>query len=202
MSANEKENLAAARAGNRQAFDSLCQAHRQEIVGLCFRFLNDRDDAQDITQETFTRAWRYLPSYREDAAFRTWLWEIARNLCLNHLRAQNSLLHRRTFSVEALPASERQQTRDIPDAAPLPEQTLLDAARQTELRDEIARCAAAKKWDAQDWELFLLRMEQNLPYAEFARRQGRDEAYWRNRWRDKIKPVLEQVREKMRHSSD
>lgn len=202
MSANEKENLAAARAGNRQAFDSLCQTYRAEMVSLCFRFLNDRDDAQDITQETFARAWRHLPSYREEAAFRTWLWEIARNLCLNHLRAQNSLLNRRTFSVEALPASERQQARDIPDTAPMPEQTLLDAAQQTELRDEIRRCAAAKKWDAQDWELFLLRMEQDLPYAEFARRHGKDEAYWRNRWRDKIKPVLEQVREKMRHSSD
>lgn len=202
MSASEKECLAAARAGDRQAFDSLCQTHRAEMVSLCFRFLNNRDDSQDMVQETFTRAWQYLPSYREDAAFRTWLWEIARSLCLNHLRAQNSLLNQRTFSVDGLPAPLRQQTRDIPDAAPLPEQTLLDAAQQTEMRQEIERCAAAKKWNAQDWELFLLRMEQDLPYAEFARRRGRDESYWRNRWRDKIKPVLEQVGKNLRHSSD
>ncbi len=202
MNGKEKDDLAAAQGGSRQAFDALCQTYRQEVVGLCFRFLNDRDDAQDVAQETFTRAWRNLASYREEAALRTWLWEIARNLCLNHLRAQKSLLHRRTFSVDALPDSERQQTWDIPDAAPPPEQALLDAAHYSELREEITRCAAAKKWDARDWELFLLRMEQNLPYSEFARRQGKDEAYWRNRWRDKIKPVLEQAREKMRQSSD
>ena len=201
VSAIEKERLAAARAGDRRAFDSLCQPYRQEMVGLCFRFLNDRDDAQDIVQDVFARAWQYLPSYRGDAAFRTWLWEIARNLCLNHLRAQKSLLNRRTVSVEALTAGERQQTLDIPDAAPPPEQALMNAAEQTELREAIRRNAAAKRWEALDWELFLLRIEQNLPYAEFARRHGRDEAYWRNRWRDKIKPVLEQSGRNMRRFS-
>ena len=201
MSAIEKERLAAAQAGDRAAFASLCQTYRQEMVALCYRFLKDRDDAQDIVQETFSRAWQHLGSYRGEAAFRTWLWEIGRNLCLNHLRAQQSLLNRRVVSVEALPDAQRQQTLELPDPAPPPEQALLDAAQSSALREEIAQCAAAKKWSATDWELFLLRVEQDLPYAEFARRRGKDEAYWRNRWRDKIKPVLEQVRENLRHSS-
>ena len=201
MKGLERERLIAARAGDRKAFDSICQTYRPEIVALCQRFVSDRDDAQDIAQEVFGRAWRHLASYREEAAFRTWLWEIGRNLCLNHLRAQKSLLNRSTFSVDALPDTDGQRTLETPDPAPPPEQALLDAAEIAELRQEIAAYAAAKKWEPTDWELFLLRMEQDLPYAEFARRRGRDEAYWRNRWRDKIKPVLEKVREKMRQSA-
>jgi hypothetical protein len=46
-----------------------------------------------------------------------------------------------------------------------------------------------------DWELFIARIERNLSYAEFAQQHGRDEAYWRNRWRDKIKPTMERVRD-------
>jgi RNA polymerase sigma-70 factor (ECF subfamily) len=194
---SERECLAEARAGDRQAFDRLCQTYRPEIVALCFRFVKDRDDAQDVVQETFARAWQHLESYRSEASFRTWLWEIGRNLCLNHLRARKSQLNQRTLRMDAMPETERQQTLDVPDTRPTPEEETLDAAQLTLIRQEIRLCAAERKWESTDWELFLLRVEKNLSYAEFARRQGRDEAYWRNRWRDKIKPVLEKVRTKI-----
>jgi RNA polymerase sigma-70 factor (ECF subfamily) len=202
VNTTERERLAAARAGDRQAFDQLCQIYRQEIYALCFRFLSDREDTQDLVQETFARAWQHLGTYRSEASFRTWLWEIGRNLCLNHLRARKSQLNRRMAPLEALSEAKRQQALDVPDTRPTPEETLLDAARLEQIRQEIAQGAAAKKWEATDWELFLLRIERNLPYAEFARRHGRDEAYWRNRWRDKIKPVLEGVRIKITYLSD
>ncbi len=201
MSASERECLAAARAGDRQAFDQLCQTYRQEIYALCYRFLNDRDDTQDVVQEVFARAWQHLETYRSEASFRTWLWEIGRNLCLNHLRARKSQLNQRTFRMEAMPENERRQTLDVPDTRPTPEEEILDAAQVAQIRTEIARCAAEKKWEATDWELFLLRIEKNIAYAEFAQRHGRDEAYWRNRWRDKIKPVLERVRDRVNNLS-
>jgi RNA polymerase sigma-70 factor, ECF subfamily len=197
VSVGENERLEAARAGDRRAFDLLCQTYRQEIYALCFRFLNRREDAEDVVQEVFSRAWLHLSSYRREATFRTWLWEIGRNLCLNQLRARKSRLHQQTHSIEAMPENERERTLDVPDTRPTPEETTLDAAHLVQIRGEIARCAAEKKWEATDWELFLLRMEKSIPYSEFAQRQGRDEAYWRNRWRDKIKPVLERVRENL-----
>lgn len=197
MDAREKAGLASARGGDRQAFDQLCQTYRQEINALCFRFLNDREDAQDVVQEIFSRAWQHLDTYRGEASFRTWLWEIGRNLCLNHLRARKSQLNQRTLRMESLPESERQQTLDVPDTRPTPEEEILDAAQITQIRQEIARIAAERKWETTDWELFLLRIEKDISYAEFVQRHGRDEAYWRNRWRDKIKPVLERVRENL-----
>lgn len=197
MDTSERERLTEARAGDRKAFDRLCQTYRQEIVALCLRFLKDRDDAQDVAQETFARAWQHLGSYRSEASFRTWLWEIGRNLCLNHLRARKSQLNQRMTRLDAMPEAVRQQTLDVPDTRPTPEEEILDAAQLTLIRQEIRQCAAERKWESTDWELFLLRVEKSLSYAEFARRQGRDEAYWRNRWRDRIKPVLERVRTKI-----
>ena len=67
----------------------------------------------------------------------------------------------------------------------------VEGARPLAAAKGIALCAAEKRWESTDWELFLLRIEKEVSYAEFARQHGRVEAYWRNRWRDKIKPVLE-----------
>ena len=69
------------------------------------------------------------------------------------------------------------------------------------IKKEIASCAKDKNWMATDWQLFALRIENSIPYADFAQIHGRDEAYWRNRWRDKIKPVLERVRDRLEHSA-
>jgi RNA polymerase sigma-70 factor (ECF subfamily) len=198
VNTTERECLDAACAGDREAFDMLCQTYRQDIYALCFRFLSDREDTQDIVQETFSRAWQYIQTYRREASFRTWLWEIGRNLCLNHLRARKSQLNQKTVALD----TEHQQVLDVPDARPTPEEILLDAAHLSHLRQEIRVYAAEKKWEATDWELFLFRIEKNIAYADFAKMHGRDEAYWRNRWRDKIKPVLERVRNKFLYPSD
>jgi RNA polymerase sigma factor (sigma-70 family) len=197
VSNSDRECLAAAQAGDRRAFDRLYKAHRQEIYGLCFRFLSRREDAEDVAQEVFSRAWQHLASFRSESSFRTWLWEIGRNLCLNHLRARKSKLNQQSRSMESMPDDERQQTLDVPDDRATPEDVVLDAAQLAQIRQEIARFAGEKKWEVSDWELFLLRIEREIPYAEFARRHGHDEAYWRNRWRDKIKPVLDRVRKEI-----
>lgn len=194
------DHLAAARAGDRAAFERLCEAHRPEIFALCLRFLRRREDAEDVVQEVFSRAWQRLETYRGEAALRTWLWEIGRNLCLNHLRARQSRLSRATVPLESS-EPDRPGPIDVPDTRPTPEETALGAAQITRIRERIAHHAAERKWLATDWELFMLRIENNTAYADFAQRHGRDEAYWRNRWRDKIKPVLERVRDELLRES-
>ena len=197
MNSNEKEWLDAARGGDHRAFDRLSQVYRPEICSLCYRFLGRREDSEDVAQEVFSRAWQHLASFRSDASFRTWLWEIGRNLCLNHLRARKSKLNQSSQSLETMPESGRQETLDIPDSRPTPEDMVLESAQIGEIRKAIARNAEERKWASTDWELFLLRIENGIPYADFAKRHGKDEAYWRNRWRDKIKPVLDRVGKEM-----
>jgi RNA polymerase sigma-70 factor (ECF subfamily) len=70
------------RAGDRAALERLISLHKRPLFALCFRMLGNADDADDAVQETFLRALRALPAFRADAAFRTWLYRIAVNVCL------------------------------------------------------------------------------------------------------------------------
>ncbi|MFM7322259.1 MAG: RNA polymerase sigma factor, partial [Armatimonadota bacterium] len=184
MTAEEEAWLRAARGGDRDAFDRLCRRHRDDLVGLCLRFTGSRDDAEDVVQVAFSQAWTHLDRFRGEAGLRTWLWEIARNRCLNHLRARKSQLQGGAVSLDDAdhPAAE------VADERPTPEESAVASAGRTALRDAVKLAALERGWQSQDWALFAARIDSEVAYADFAAEHGRDEAYWRNRWRDKIKP--------------
>lgn len=71
--------VAAARSGDERAFDELVDRHGRRVYRLVVRLVSDRTAAEDVTQETFVRAWRALASFRGDAQFSTWLHRIAVN---------------------------------------------------------------------------------------------------------------------------
>ena len=73
-------------AGERLAFDRLARERRGEIYLHCYRMLGALSDAEDMTQETFTRAWRARGEMTNDASGRNWLYRIATNVCLDALR--------------------------------------------------------------------------------------------------------------------
>jgi RNA polymerase sigma-70 factor (ECF subfamily) len=74
--------LRAGRGGDTAALDQLLALHERPLFALCHGILGHLHDAEDAVQETFLRALRALPNFREDAAFRTWLFRIAVNVCL------------------------------------------------------------------------------------------------------------------------
>jgi RNA polymerase sigma-70 factor, ECF subfamily len=80
--ADESELLRAGLAGDLAALDQLLALHKRPLLGLCCGILGHADDAEDAVQETFLRALRGLASFRGDAAFSTWLFRIAVNVCL------------------------------------------------------------------------------------------------------------------------
>jgi RNA polymerase sigma-70 factor (ECF subfamily) len=81
---SERELVRACQAGDRAAFDRLVERHQRDVYRLCFRYLGNHEDANDLAQETFLRAWRSLGRFRGDSALSTWLYRIAVNACLNH----------------------------------------------------------------------------------------------------------------------
>jgi RNA polymerase sigma-70 factor (ECF subfamily) len=80
--------VASCRAGRRAAFDVLVERHRRPVYQLCYRFAGNHEDAADLTQEVFLRAYRGLARFRGDAAVATWLYRIGVNACLNRVSAR------------------------------------------------------------------------------------------------------------------
>jgi RNA polymerase sigma-70 factor, ECF subfamily len=78
--------LAAVRAGDQAAFVALAERHRRQLHVHCYRMLGSFEDAEDLVQETLLRAWRSRSSFQGRSLFRTWLYRIATNACLNSLR--------------------------------------------------------------------------------------------------------------------
>jgi len=74
-----------ARKGNHDAFAALVDEHQHYVYNLALRVVKDENEALDLTQETFVRAWTALPNFRGQSKFRTWLYRIVTNLCYNRL---------------------------------------------------------------------------------------------------------------------
>lgn len=80
----------AARAGRRDAFDLLVVRHRRAVYRVCYRFAGNHEDASDLTQETFIKAFQALQSFKGGSTFFTWLYRIAVNKTMNFLKQRRS----------------------------------------------------------------------------------------------------------------
>src|SRR5262245_55256323 len=78
------------RRGDREAFAGIVARYRRDIYRLSYRMTGNHQDADDVAQETFLRAYRALPRFRGDSALKTWLFRIALNLSINVGRSRAS----------------------------------------------------------------------------------------------------------------
>lgn len=110
LSTQESAELAArAAGGDRLAFDRLVLAHRQGLVKFLCRYTHNLEEALDLAQDSFIKAWQALPRYRREAAFKTWIYQIA----LNTLRDNHRKGARQPMSltpVEDLPLEGRMES--------------------------------------------------------------------------------------------
>src|SRR6185436_17692644 len=75
--------------GDMQAFDELMIRYERQIYRVCYRFVENRDDAMDLAQEVFIKAFEHLPTFRRESSLKTWLYRIAMNHCINHVKKHN-----------------------------------------------------------------------------------------------------------------
>lgn len=89
--ADDRTLVAAFRAGERAAFDVIVVRHRRNVYQLCYRFVNNHEDASDLAQDVFVRAFRGLESFKGDASLATWLYRVGVNTCLNRVAMKKPL---------------------------------------------------------------------------------------------------------------
>jgi RNA polymerase sigma-70 factor (ECF subfamily) len=85
---DDREAIQACQRGEREAFDRLVERYQRDVYRLCFRYVNNHHDANDMAQEVFLKAYRAIGKFRGDSAFSTWLYRIAVNTCLNFRAAR------------------------------------------------------------------------------------------------------------------
>jgi RNA polymerase sigma-70 factor (ECF subfamily) len=76
--------------GNRLAFEELVNRYKKSVYYLTYRMVHDYEDAADLSQETFLKAYQGLRKFKRRSSFHTWLYRITINLCINHLRRKES----------------------------------------------------------------------------------------------------------------
>lgn len=141
-------------AGRRGAFDVLVERHRRHVYQLCYRFAGNHEDASDLAQEVFIRAYRALGGFKGQSAVGTWLYRIAVNLCLNRVPS---------LKTSKPPAFERLEAREhMDDRGEAADAALLRAERAAEVRAAIA-CLPKKQRAT-----LVLRVYHELPHEEIA----------------------------------
>ncbi|MDO8925450.1 MAG: sigma-70 family RNA polymerase sigma factor [Sideroxyarcus sp.] len=157
MDDEENELAVRAQAGDRQAFTLLVRRYQDRVFRFILRMNGARDEAMDLTQETFIKAFLALPGWRPDARFGTWLFQIARNATLDVLR--------RRQCVEFVPLDAclpEGGACDPRDGAPLPEEQLAGRQRIALLE------RALRELPVEQREILLLRELEGMSYTEIA----------------------------------
>jgi RNA polymerase sigma-70 factor (ECF subfamily) len=151
---DDRALVAAAAGGDRAAFDVLVRRHQRTVYGVCYRFAGDHADASDLAQDAFVRAYRGLARFKGDAAFSTWLYRIAVNVCLTRAAAKTPPID----PIEPLELAD--VTGDRPDE---PLKRARDAAR---VKAAIARLPEKQRMTV------ILRVYHELPHDAIARTLG------------------------------
>ena len=161
----EQELVSAAKAGDQQAFEQLVLDNQNRIYSLAVRLAGDREEAFDLAQEAFVKAWQGLPAFQGESSFATWIYRLATNVCIDYLRKQKR--RRQVESEVSLDDEELSWTE--------PADWSQDPHRQLE-RSEQGR-ALARGLEAlpeQQRQILVLRELSGLSYQEIAEKLNLD----------------------------
>ena len=158
----DAELVERALADDADAFGELYAAYRERVYRLAYRYVHNQQDALDLCQEAFVRAFEALPRFEGRSRFRTWLMRIASNTCIDHLR-QSKLRRVGELDEQVVTGDERLPGRRAP-----PDPTL--APESDEIMAAIEAAVAQLSPDHR--EVFVLHEVEGLTYDEIAEVAG------------------------------
>lgn len=135
------------------AFESLLEKHKKPVLNYVYRFINDKTEAEDITQEVFLRVYKARETYKPEAKFSTWLYRIATNLCIDYKRKLKS------DALGYLKTDSDLKANTSPD--------LTDANVEQKQTEEIVRTSLSSLQETQQAAL-TLKVYENKSYGEIA----------------------------------
>ena len=136
--------------GHREAFGVIVERHRRQVYALCYRFVGNHEDASDLAQDVFVRAFRGLRGFKARASLGTWLYRIAVNVSLNRVSVKAPITE----------TIDKREHRDM-DAEP-PDSALLRAERSAEVRAAVAKLPRKQR------ATLILRVYHDLSHQEIA----------------------------------
>lgn len=161
MTLTDEELVALSARGDRDSFDELVHRWERPIYALAYRTIGREEDARDVCQETFLRAFRALPAFRGDAKFSSWLYRITLNLCRDWVRRQ-----RRT------PVVQMPEDVDLHElaAAKEPSESIEDLVARRDLTSHVERAMAALSEDQRT--AIVLKEYHGMTFQEIANLLG------------------------------
>jgi RNA polymerase sigma-70 factor (ECF subfamily) len=146
-------------SGNDKAFEEIVNRYQKRIFSLCYRMCSNEQDALDLSQEVFLRVYHSLKSFKGSSSFSTWVYRIASNICIDHLRKEKKIK-----VVSLTPATEDDDTPsfDLPDDTYSPEESY----RKKELAEAIS--GALTRLSPDHRRIIVLRDINQLSYDEIS----------------------------------
>ena len=147
------------RGGDSNAFEELVLANQKNVYNLALKMLSNAEDALDISQEAFFKAYRQLDSFRGDSRFSVWLYRLTYNLCIDFLRKKP---RSKVISITYQDEGDESSDIEIPDVRNLPE----DNALRREMRNTIS--ASIDELGQSHREILVMREITGMSYGEIA----------------------------------
>jgi RNA polymerase sigma-70 factor, ECF subfamily len=178
--------------GEVRAFEILLSRHRKPLYNFILRYLGDKETAEDLLQEAFMRVIRGAEAYKRQAKFTTWLYTIARNLCVDQTRRRK---HRKHASLDA-PLDAGEESGSLLDVLPSKEMASDRKSVNKQLHETMQRAIAGLSEEQR--EVFLMREFLDMPFKQIADVVGVPENTVKSRMRyalDKLRLELDEYKD-------
>jgi RNA polymerase sigma-70 factor (ECF subfamily) len=155
----DKNLIEKALSGDEKAYESLLNKYRNLVFSIMYKMVRNPQEAEDLTQEAFMKAFNSLESFNEEYAFSTWLMKIASNNCIDYLRKRKL----KTYSIhDQIQYKDEKIEIELPDQEPTPEKFILQTERKNMIEDAINELPERYRY------VIILRHKEEKSYEEIS----------------------------------
>ncbi|MBF0563679.1 MAG: sigma-70 family RNA polymerase sigma factor [Nitrospirae bacterium] len=148
--------------GNRERFDEIVRRHKDRVFNLCYRFLGDYHEAEDVAQDVFMKVYGGLGDFRFQSSFSTWLYRVTVNTCNNKIKSGEFLFFRKLLSFHKPDAGENPLLYEIPDVKMAPDKAIENKELESIIHKAIMSLPSEQR------TVVVLRDVEGLSYEEIS----------------------------------